>query len=184
MAFSAAIDPHSFGSALISTTRAGDIKAEEDIFAPLLGVWDVDTRDLQPDGSAVAGRGEWLFSRILEGRAFQDVWIMPARVPQGARPNHLYNRYGTTVRMMDPQTRRWQIAWFNPISGAFDVLHATVVDGQVIQEGRRPDGQRIRWVFDEITAQTFHWYGDSLQPDGGWRREVDFTGRRRSNVTP
>lgn len=85
----AAVDQNSFGSALVSEKRSTDIKPEEDIYAPLLGVWEVDTLDRQPDGSSVSGRGEWLFSRTLEGRAFQDVWILPSRVSDGERPNHL-----------------------------------------------------------------------------------------------
>lgn len=86
--------------------------------------------------------------------------------------------------MMNPKTRQWQIAWFNPISGAFDVLYATVVDGQLIHEGQRTSGQHIRWVFDEITPQKFHWYGEAMQPDGRWQREVEFSGRRRSDWKP
>jgi hypothetical protein len=172
-------DPNSFGEALVSATRSPDIRPEEDIYAPLLGVWEVDTLDRLPDGTFAKGHGEWLFSRALEGRAFQDVWIMPKR-NDGSRPNHPYNRYGTTVRMMNPETRRWQITWFNPVSGAFDTLYARMEGGKLIQEGRSANGQAIRWIFDRLEKNAFHWYGETEQADGKWLRDVEFTGTRRA----
>jgi hypothetical protein len=170
-----------FSDALVSTSRSPDIREDEDIYAPLEGRWDVETRDVLNDGSVVTGRGEWVFSRVLEGRAFQDVWILPARPGKGARPAHPANRYGTSVRTMNPKTRQWQVTWFNPVSGAFDVLQARVETGHIIQEGRRPDGQRIRWVFDVLTPDRFHWYGESERPDGSWGREAEFSGRRSAS---
>jgi hypothetical protein len=176
------LDLDSFGEALESASRSADIKAEEDLYAPLVGVWEVDTLDRQPNGTFAKGHGEWLFSRTLEGRAFQDVWIMPRRQKDGPRPDHIYNRYGTTVRMMNPKTRKWQITWFNPKSGAFDTLYARKEGTNIVQEGTRPDGQRVRWIFDRLQKDHFHWYGESEQPDGSWRREVEFNGIRRAGT--
>ena len=169
---------HDFAEALVSNARCADIRESEDIYAPLEGTWDVETRDVMPDGSVATGRGEWHFARVLEGRAFQDVWILPARGPGGERAAHPANRYGTSLRMLDPVTRRWRVVWLNPVSGAFDVLEARKEGERLVQEGRRPDGQRIRWVFDVLTADRFHWYGESERPDGTWAREVEFSGRR------
>jgi hypothetical protein len=170
-----------FPRALVSSTRSPEIRDDEDIYAPLEGEWEVETRDWLPDGSVVTGRGEWLFSRVLEGRAFQDVWILPARRSGGPRPQHPASRYGTSVRMLDPTTREWRVVWLNPVSGAFDVLRARKEGERIVQEGTRPDGQRIRWVFDVLTGDRFHWYGEAEQPDGRWRREAEFSGRRRGS---
>jgi len=170
-----------FAGALVSSTRSPDIRESEDIYAPLEGEWEVETRDVLPDGSVVTGRGEWLFRRVLEGRAFQDVWILPSRVPGASRPHHPCDRYGTSLRMLDPGTREWRVVWMNPVSGAFDVLRARKEGDQIVQEGTRPDGQRIRWVFDVVLPDRFHWYGESQQRDGHWAREVEFSGRRRSS---
>jgi len=172
---------HDFAEALLSSSRSADIRESEDIYAPLEGNWDVETRDVMPDGSVATGRGEWHFSRVLEGRAFQDVWILPARGPGGARAAHPANRYGTSLRMLDPTTREWRVVWLNPVSGAFDVLRARKEGERIVQEGARPDGQRIRWVFDVLTGDRFHWYGEAEQPDGRWRREAEFSGRRRGS---
>jgi len=169
-----------FAEALVSSTRSPDIRESEDIYAPLEGEWEVETRDVLDDGSVVTGHGEWLFMRVLEGRAFQDVWILPSRVPGGPRPHHPRDRYGTSLRMMDPKTREWRVVWMNPVSGALDVLRARKEGEKIVQEGTRPDGQRIRWIFDVLTAERFHWYGESQQADGRWMRDVEFAGRRRA----
>jgi hypothetical protein len=50
---------------------------------------------------------------------------------------------------------------------------------RIVQEGTLGDGQRIRWIFQEITDQSFHWTGEGQLPDGSWRLEAEFFGRRR-----
>ena len=45
----------------------------------------------------------------------------------------------------------------------------------IVQIGNRPDGTPTRWTFSEITANSFHWTGEALNPDGHtWRLEGDF----------
>lgn len=167
-----------FSHALVSSERSPEIKPEEDIYAKLLGVWDVDVRDRGEDGSLRLAEGEWLFVRILEGRGIQDVWISPRRKDRTLTSDRAGNRYGSSIRTFDPSTRSWQVAWFNPVSGAFDVLTSRIEDGKIIQEGNRPGGQAIRWTFLDLTSSTFHWTGEALQPDGKWQLEAEFRGRR------
>lgn len=169
-----------FAAALVSESRSPEIAPQEDIYAPLLGVWDVEARDRNEDGTFKVGRGEWLFSRTLEGRAVQDVWIAPARDRRRADGPRLANRYGTSVRTFDPNTRSWQVTWLNPVTGAFDVLLTRMDGKRIVQEGTRRDGRRMRWIFQDVTAQTFHWTGEVQLPDGSWRLEAEFVGRRRS----
>lgn len=169
---------NSFAEALISQSRSPEIAAQQDIYAPLLGVWTVEARDRTEAGTFQVSHGEWLFARTLEGRAVQDVWIAPVRGnrPLGSRSG---NRYGTSIRTFDPNTRSWQVTWFNPVTGAFDVLHTRMDGERIVQEGTRRNGQRIRWIFQEITEDTFHWTGAGQLPDGSWRLEAEFFARRR-----
>lgn len=169
-----------FAEALLATSRSPEIAATEDVYAPLLGIWDVEAHDRTDQGTFEVSRGEWLFARTLEGRAVQDVWIAPARNHRPVNSTKFANRYGTSVRTFDPGTRRWQVTWFNPVTGAFDVLFTRVDGNRIVQEGTRRDGQRMRWTFREITAEKFHWTGEGQLSDGTWRLEAEFFGRRRS----
>jgi hypothetical protein len=167
-----------FAEALVSENRSSEISAQEDIYAKLLGAWDVEARDRTDNGSVQVTHGEWFFARTLEGRAVQDVWIAPDRAHRHPTMPRVANRYGTSVRTFDPNTRTWQVTWFNPVTGAFDVLHTRMDGDRIVQEGMQ-DGRRIRWIFQEITARSFYWTGEAQLPDGSWRLDVEFFGRRR-----
>lgn len=169
---------NAFAAALIAKSRSPEIEAREDVYAPLLGAWDVQARDRTDDGTFLVTEGEWFFARTLEGRAVQDVWIAPTR-PNRRSAVGSTNRYGTSVRTFDPRTRSWQVTWFNPVTGAFNVLQTRMEGARIVQEGALDDGRRIRWIFQEITDQTFHWTGEDQLPDGSWRLEAEFFGRRR-----
>lgn len=169
---------NAFADALVSQSRSPEIAAQEDVYAKLLGVWDVEARDRTESGTFQVTHGEWLFARTLEGRAVQDVWIAPTRANRRTA-TRLANRYGTSVRTFDPRTRSWQVTWFNPVSGAFDVLQTRMDRERIVQEGTQSDGRRIRWIFQVITDKTFHWTGEGQLPDGSWRLEAEFFGRRR-----
>lgn len=169
-----------FAEALVSANRSPDITAAEDVYAPLLGVWDVEARDRTDQGTFQVTQGEWLFVRTLEGRAVQDVWIAPDRAHRPGNGTKIPNRYGTSVRTFDPEKRSWQVTWLNPVTGAFDVLFTRMDGKRIVQEGTRRDGQRMRWIFQEITRESFHWTGEAQLPDGSWRLEAEFFGRRRS----
>jgi hypothetical protein len=170
---------NAFAGALVSKSRSPEIAASEDIYAKLLGAWDVQARDRTDDGTFQVIEGEWFFARTLEGRAVQDVWIAPTRANRRtAVPGA--NRYGSSVRTFDPRTRVWQVTWFNPVTGAFNVLQTRMEGERIVQEGTLSDGRRIRWIFQEITGHAFHWTGEAQLPDGSWRLEAEFFGRRRT----
>jgi hypothetical protein len=175
-----AAEPSSaFAEALVAESRSPEIAAHEDVYAKLLGAWDVQARDRTDGGTFQVTQGEWFFARTLEGRAVQDVWIAPTRANRRAGDSRLGNRYGTSVRTFDPRTRTWQVTWFNPVTGAFDVLHTRMDGERIVQEGTQGNGRRLRWIFQEITDTTFHWTGEAQLPDGSWRLEAEFFGRRR-----
>lgn len=91
--------------------------------------------------------------------------------------NHskLYNRYGTTLRTFDRQTGKWTINWFNPVSGIHNELYARAEPGKIIQETKEVEGLIMRWVFNDIKINSFHWYGEGSVDHGKtWTREVEF----------
>ena len=58
-----------------SADRAGKM----DLYGRFVGSWDLDVRQFSEDGRERRRAGEWHFGWALEGRAIQDVWIVPPR---------------------------------------------------------------------------------------------------------
>jgi hypothetical protein len=124
--------------------------------------------------------GEWHFAWVLEGRAIQDVFLVPARGQRraGEAPGP-GNRYGSSIRVFDPREAVWHVTWVNPVTGAHNRLVGRQVGSEIVQEGVEPDGSRIRWSFREITPASFHWLGEDSTDEGQtWRLVVEFFARR------
>jgi hypothetical protein len=148
------------------------------LYDALLGDWNVDVVDYDPDGSRRTTNGEWHFAWVLEGRAIQDVFIVP---PRGAREGQPIqgNRCGTTVRVYDPAADVWRITWINPVSGAINTLMGRKQGEEIVQEGKDADGSLNRWIFSDVTAQSFRWRGEVSTDEGKtWRLGAEFFGRR------
>src|SRR5919202_1411929 len=47
------------------------------LFGQFVGDWDVDFTVYGADGTRQTEKAEWHFGWVLEGRAVQDVWIVP-----------------------------------------------------------------------------------------------------------
>lgn len=131
--------------------------------------------DYLDDGSKRENTGEWHFAYVLEGRAVQDVWILPRRAQRNSNTPKEFNRCGTSIRSFHPIERKWEVTWINPVSGARDLLIARREGGDIVQEGRDPDGSLNRWVFTEIEPDSARWYGES-STDGGrsWKLGAEF----------
>jgi hypothetical protein len=166
----------SFEQVLVSTKPSPQMpKGAADIFNWLIGDWQADVYDYRADGTRSVNKGEWHFSWVLEGRAIQDVWIVPPvslRDPSTSKEN---NRYGTTLRIYDPEIGAWRVFWFNPVTQDRSQLVARRVGGTIVQQGIDDDGSFVRWTFQDIKADTFVWRGE-FSRDGGrtWRLDAEF----------
>jgi hypothetical protein len=159
-------------NALIAPSRSAEIPEAADVYGWLIGSWALDVRRFGVDGIERRGSGEVHFAWVLEGRAVQDVWIMP-------------NTYGITVRVWDRAIQAWRVTWINPVSGARNELVGRRSGKDIVQVGTHSDGTPIRWIFSEITADFFLWTGEALEPDGNtWRLEAEFRARRSSFTPP
>src|SRR5882757_8254880 len=91
-----------------SADRAGKM----DLYGRFVGSWELDVMQIADDGRKRRRPGEWHFGWALEGRAIQDVWIVP---PRGALRDGdaaaRFNSYGTTLRVYDPDIDAWRIQW-------------------------------------------------------------------------
>ena len=169
----------SFIEALRAPGPLPGLAREMTLYDRVLGDWSLEAIDHEADGTRRTAAGEVHFAWVLEGRAIQDVWIVPRRELRHPDLPRLGNRYGTTLRVYDPEAGVWRVTWINPVTGVVNQLVGRQQGDDIVQEGTRPDGALVRWSFCEITASSFHWKGES-SPDGGrtWRLEAEFLGRR------
>ncbi len=169
-----------FLMSLAAPGRSSEIPESDDVYGWLVGSWKLEVlRYKGIDVSSHSLNGEVHFSWVLEGRAIQDVWIMPRssdRKPDSDRSN---NMYGTTLRIWDPAIQAWRIRWTNPVSGHEERQTGRRIGNDIVQLGARIDGTATRWRFTEITADSFHWIGEVLEPNGQtWKIEGEFRARR------
>jgi hypothetical protein len=171
-----------FHAILAAAGRSLEIPESQDAYGWLVGSWELDVkRYWAVDVSAQHIKGEVHAGWTLEGRAVQDVWIMPRRGERSSKPNKKLNMYGTTLRAWDSSIQAWRIMWSNPAGDHFEQQIGRWINGEVVQLGARPDGSLTRWRFTEITANSFHWFGEALGPDGQtWNVEGEFLAKRIS----
>jgi len=170
-----------FHAVLASPDRSHEIPESADVYGWLCGSWDLDVLHYRGiDVSRRALKGEVHAGRVLEGRAVQDVWIMPRRADRTAESDPTMNMYGTTLRSWDASIQAWRIAWTNPIRGHYEVQTGNWNGKDILQTGERVDGTKTRWTFTDITADSFHWRGEALYPHATtWTLEGEFLAKRR-----
>ncbi len=170
----------SFTSLLSAAGRAPEIPETEDVYGWLVGSWRLEV--LHYAGVDVSSRGigaEAHFGWVLEGRAIQDVWIMPRCSDRHSGLAKTNNTYGSTLRIWDPAIQAWHIRWINPVSGHQESQIGRRIGNEIVQVGARANGTPTRWRFTEITGDSFHWIGEALEADGKtWKLEGEFRAKR------
>lgn len=169
--------PEGFVHALVAPSRHDSIPAEMDIYAPVLGDWDITgTEHLTHPPKAV--KMQVNFARVLDGRAIQDIWrwAIDASLP-ATGANHAS---GTTFRVYDPEERIWRVTWIDPVKRARVQLDARKVGADIVQLGARATGELRRWIFSDIAQDSFTWRGEGSE-DGGqtWRLYAEYFAQRR-----
>jgi hypothetical protein len=165
---------------LAAPGRSGEIPAASDLYGWLAGSWDLEVLHYRAVNlTSERMKGEVHFGWVLEGRAMQDVWIMPRPSERKPDSDPTNNMYGTTLRIWDPAIQAWRIRWMNPVTGHEERQTGRKVGGEIVQIGARIDGTPTRWRFTEITHDSFHWVGEALEADGStWKLEGEFLARR------
>lgn len=131
------------------------------LFGQFVGDWEiVEARYPRPHGIEMRRKGEVHFGWILEGRAVQDVWMTydeDAKRPVPA---------GTTVRFYDPTIDAWHSIWISPAQGLVQEFVARQAGERIVLESRTKEGFPERWIFSEITADSFTWHSEETHDDG------------------
>jgi hypothetical protein len=168
-----------FGAVVAAPGRSAEIPESADAYGWLVGSWELDVRHYWVDVTARHIKAEAHFGWVLEGRAIQDVWIIPRRSDRTADMDKTRSSYGTTLRVWDPSIEAWRITWINPVTGHRAELIGRRSGTDIVQVGTHRDGTPIRWIFSEITPDSFRWTGEALQPDGKtWKLEGEFFAKR------
>src|SRR4051812_37580573 len=87
------------------------------LFGQFVGEWDFDWAGYGDREQTLTDAGEWIFGWVLEGRAVQDVWIIPPRDRRG-EAGVPAGEYGTTLRFYDPRLDAWLVTWNGPSNRA------------------------------------------------------------------
>jgi hypothetical protein len=138
-----------------------EIKEKLMLFGQFVGDWDiVEDRSVQPDGTWTTMRGELHWGWILDGRAVQDVWMWVDEKTGKPVPG------GTTVRFYDKKIDAWHSVWLSPEQGAVKTFVARQVGDEIVLEGETAEGYPVKWVFFEITPDSFRWRAEEKRGNG------------------
>ena len=141
-----------FRDALVASNAHPEVAV--DLFAPFIGSWNLLVIWYDDEGRETRrSNGEWHFSRVLEGRAVQDVWIVPSR---GERTRENEYEYGTSLRFALPDGS-WSSTWIGPKHGAVQTFVARGLDDVVSLQTLPGSPKPMRWEFYNITADAFEW---------------------------
>ena len=137
------------------------------LYGWLIGDWSMDAIVYLDDGTEHHGSGEIHFGWVLEGRAIQDVWILPGVF------------YGTTLRVYDPGLDAWHILWSDPLRQFYARQIGRAHGQDIVQVGKNDSGEAVRWSFTEIMPDSFCWTGERSRDDGQtWQLQAKFLARR------
>jgi hypothetical protein len=131
------------------------------LFGQFVGDWDiVEARYTQADGTEIKLKGEVHFGWILGGRAIQDVWM-------GYRENsQRFILFGTTIRFYDSKIDAWRSTWLSPIKGIVQTFIARKINDEIVLEGKTIEGYPEKWIFSQITPQSFRWHSEETHDNG------------------
>lgn len=170
-------------SVLLADAPAADRIEKLGLYGWLIGSWEADVVVHGADGETHYSKAEIHFGWALEGRAIQDVWMIPRRNDRtGAPPLPIAgNWYGTTLRIYDPAIDAWRIFWSDPATNSFRQQIGRRSGADIVQQGKTESGGLSRWSFTEITSGSFRWLGEGSQDHGAsWRLIVEILARRAS----
>ncbi len=153
------------------------------LYGRFIGAWTFDAWRILEDGRRLTGRGEVHFAWVLEGKAVQDVWILPARNTGAQASLGPWTFYGTTLRVYDPREDAWHIFWSDPRNQYYSRQLGRAEGDGIVQIGADGTGVSVRWSLSRITESSFRWLGERSHDRGAtWRTEVEFLARRANKA--
>jgi hypothetical protein len=175
----------SFKEALLADSQAENIAPKDNWYGRMIGDWDFEwvERKGTPEERHLAG--EWLFAWIIEGKAIQDIFILPARSAlRGGRPAPSSAVYATTIRVYNQKRPGWDVIHIQP--GYLAPFEAALAQNGDINELTRDEtGALVFWKFTNITSNSFSMVFRKTR-DGGkhWEIQGTLAARKRTEPPP
>ncbi|HKD21408.1 MAG TPA: hypothetical protein VKB71_05320 [Rhizomicrobium sp.] len=167
-----------FVDALCADRPADDRAKDMMLYGQFLGSWDGTVVVHRANGERFESSAEVHFGWALQGRAIQDVWIVPARHGRAAGEGD--RMYGTTLRIFDPREEHWNILFIDPVRQSYDRMIGKKVGDDIVQEYRGAGGEIVQWCFTEIKGDSFHWLARESQDERKtWRVTGEYFLKRR-----
>lgn len=123
-----------FCNALLSEKKNESIPDDFDWFGPLIGEWDFIWTTNVGNENEKSEKGEWIFSRILNGFGIQDLFIIPPR-EESVRLGTPNTEYGTTIRTFNVYNKGWEVYYTAP--GEYNRLSARQLHAYLEEDGCR-----------------------------------------------
>ncbi|MEO0572505.1 MAG: hypothetical protein AAF039_12430 [Bacteroidota bacterium] len=139
---------------LFSKDLHQSIPKNRDVFGKFVGQWELLLTITDSFDTSSQYKGEWHFDRILQGRAIQDIWMIPGLANNESDEFH---EYGTTIRTFNPKTNRWKAVWVGPIQNQFFVFDITDSDEAIILTETKNPKLEMKWSFYDISENSFQW---------------------------
>lgn len=166
--------------ALCSAAPAADRTDKLELYAWLVGRWDLDVVLRRSDGSTESKRGIVSAGWVLEGRAIQDVFAVPGLF------------YGSTLRVYDPTIDAWHCHWTDPLHQVYFQMIGRARGTEIVNEGREPPSlarvygaqispdtkATLRWIFSDITSAGFRWRSERSLDGGPWELQREYFAQR------
>src|SRR5262245_14982944 len=174
---------HMTNSAMVDALHAGKpdeaLASKLHLYGQFVGSWHIDVDYHAPGGPARRVEGEWHFDWVLDGKAIQDVFIVPSRRLREEKPAEPWHFYGSTVRWYDPAIDAWHITYFEP-TRPFAIRQVGRAAGpDIVQLADEQNGVVRRWRFVEIKPESFRWIGEASSDKGAtWTLEMEMRARR------
>lgn len=158
---------NALSNTLLCDARNAERAAALQTYAFLIGRWQFDATVQLAAGGVHRGAGSIAAGWVLDGRALQDVWVLPGVF------------HGTTLRIHDAARDGWHILWSDPLHQYYSRQFGRAEGADIVQLGHDDSGAATRWSFRERMADSFTWRGEVSDDDGAsYRLVAEFHCRR------
>jgi len=73
---------------------------------------------------------------------------------------------GPPVRFYDPKLDAWQSTWISATQKVVKVFVGRKVGEDIVLESRTVEGHPLKWIFSDITPDSFRWHSEESHDDG------------------